>query len=362
VQRLRAGRSGRLGAGLPRSAPDCGFLGMGKPFGRPLSEATSSIKRTHRPCVIRSCALDRRGGVVSDMRDRDAPHSGRKSTRRRSLVVAGSVVFGLMVFWVAAPVAAQGTRGATTASRVLSRASIASRPALKANRGQLAAELKALARRKALLRSAGAVRERVLSRYRFRGLSSAAAIRLAEQRFPSVIAAPAWRGLRLPAGSRVSRYLGSSEAIVRSADGHGSLAISTGPLVGATSRGRRRAPLDLALSSLAGGFVPRSSSTRLRFPGLSSGMVTVGAGANGFRVSLVGAAAHRGVVENGHVAYGNVYRATDAFLQAIPAGAGGAELAYQLRAPTSPDDAHVSGLAVCRSGETLAVAGAREPG
>ena len=229
-------------------------------------------------------------------------------------------------------------------------------PGWEASRAQLAKEIAVLARRAAYLRGARASRERALSRVRFGALSNAAAIRLAEQRFPSVITAPAWRGLRLPAGSRVTRYMGSSEAVVRSADGRGSLAISTGPLVGETSRGRRTA-LDLALTRTRHGFVPRSSATPLRFPKISSGTIAVGSARDGFDMSLVGAAKQPGVIEHDHVAYGNVYREADAFLEAVPAGIGAVELSFQLRGPASP---RTFGLHLhLPVGDTVAVDGAR---
>jgi hypothetical protein len=49
-----------------------------------------------------------------------------------------------------------------------------------------------------------------------------------------------------------------------------------------------------------------------------------------------------------------VYRATDAFVEAVPAGTGGVELSYQLRSPSSPRTLRL--LFRLPRGETLALA------
>jgi hypothetical protein len=266
----------------------------------------------------------------------------------------GASCCALVVLGLSARVIAQQTHSSRSA-KALSRAWRTPQPGFKAMPLHLAREVRARARREAFLRSARAVRERRVSRSRYGRLSSAKAIRLAERLFPSVVSDSPWVGLRLPAGSRLVRYVGSDEAVLRSRTGHGSLVLSSGSLVGRTAGGRR-APVNLSLRRWGGGFVPRSAAIALRFPELASGAVRFGAGSDRFGVSLVGASSQPAIVEHGHLAFGNAYRATDAFVQALPSGTGGMELSYQLRSPSSPRTLGL--LFRLPSGETLALAGA----
>jgi hypothetical protein len=163
----------------------------------------------------------------------------------------------------------------------------------------------------------------------YRGLSASAALALARAEFPEMLSAPVWTGPVLAEGQRVVRYLGENEAQLSGPDGKGAVVTSTLALRGKRRNGER-APVDLRLEDVGGGFAPRSALNRVEIPARSDGVLRMSD--RGFGVRLASVEGRDGQLSDDRVFFANVAEDTDALMTSHP---GGAEVGWVLRSPAS---------------------------
>ncbi|HEX5309360.1 MAG TPA: RHS repeat-associated core domain-containing protein [Solirubrobacteraceae bacterium] len=157
-----------------------------------------------------------------------------------------------------------------------------------------------------------AVRERSLSRTDYEHLGPQAVLRAIDKAAPSVVKTPLPGVDHIPAGARVSRYLGEGVARVELAGGKRALVESMMPIATRTSSGRY-VPVDLALHESSQGFAADDPATSVSIPrSLGSGVRLAASGVSLTPVSGSGAPlSGTGNLDGGAVVYPNTTTDTD---------------------------------------------------
>lgn len=200
------------------------------------------------------------------------------------------------------------------------------------------------------LRSPEARAERRRSRERHRGLSAAAALDAGQAAFPEEFQAPLFDGARPDPGIRVVRRLRNGAAVAQSASGEKSILQSTVPLETENAAGDVK-PVDLSLAADGAGFRTRNALVDLRVSRRSRGGVAFADG--GFSVAPGGGSDAAAAESSDRVFFANTQTDADFVVAPRPAGA---ELAWQLRSPASPErlalDVELPAGAVLRRAQT----------
>jgi RHS repeat-associated protein len=175
-----------------------------------------------------------------------------------------------------------------------------------------------------------AVSARQASRNAFRGMSAARAASLTHETFPQILAVDGRRVL--PAGQRITRYLGDDAARVELAGHRHAVVESTVPIAAMNASGNH-VPLDLALRATDDAFQPSVAATGVRIPKhLDAGVQLTDSGLTVTPVQ--NAHGSQGTLDGAAVLYANTQTDTDTLVKPI---AQGAELDAMLRSPASPE-------------------------
>ncbi|HTA12020.1 MAG TPA: DUF6531 domain-containing protein, partial [Solirubrobacteraceae bacterium] len=181
-----------------------------------------------------------------------------------------------------------------------------------------------------------AVAARVVSASKFEHLSTAQAATVAREAFPRVVEDPAGGVPRLPAGESVVSFLTDRAARVDLGGGRHGVIESLAPIAVETSPGRR-APVDLSLVEVAGGFEPSRPVVGVRIPKhVSEGVRLAGTSVSLTPVDGSGSAlgGAEGIVDGAGVLYANTQSDADTLVKPT---ASGFEADTMLRSVESPE-------------------------
>lgn len=260
----------------------------------------------------------------------------RAAARRRRGFVSGAVVVlcaALVGMLVGGSVA--GARGDRTHNRALGlRAGARVRAFVPTRKELLAAARRARKAEHARwvwLHSPAVRAARAASRVEYRGLSSQAVASVAVHKFGGAFAgASATPATNAAVAGHVVRYVNSHEAIIRSGAKQ-RLAFSSLPLVSSRG-GHGRAPVDLRLRAVAGGFAPENPLQPLLIGSRVNDGVAVGG--DGLRFTMSGADVSARLVNGAGASFANV--ASDTDMEVAPTSTG-VDLYAVLRSPRSPE-------------------------
>jgi hypothetical protein len=160
------------------------------------------------------------------------------------------------------------------------------------------------------------------------------ALATAQSAFPELSAGPP-SGLPLAPGMSVARYVGDHSAQLSGPGGRGAAVISSLPLIGTTPSGAK-APVDLGLESVAGGFAPHSAGVPVVLPSSATG--TLSFPSQGFGLRMVGALDAPGRLSHDRVWFGDVEGQAASVDALVNADRAGAEVSYVIRSASSPED------------------------
>jgi len=173
------------------------------------------------------------------------------------------------------------------------------------------------------------------SRTEYTNESPAGAMLTADNVFAGWFTSPVYTGLPLAKGESVTRYIGSHEAAIATADGRRAAVLSTLPLMGHTPGGAQ-APINLSLQEAGGAYEPAASAASVLLPTSASGEVTFPD--QGFGVSLVGAGDQAAVLSHDRLFYGDAEgQSADTDLAFEPVQTG-VDVAWVIRSPSAPDE------------------------
>jgi RHS repeat-associated protein len=180
-----------------------------------------------------------------------------------------------------------------------------------------------------------AVVAREVSRTAYRHLTTAQALRVARQLFPSLIEGEEDGPLRLSAGQRITGYPADNAAQVAFPDNRHGLIVSTQPLAVEVSR-NRRVPVNLGLRYTAGGFAPSMPAVGVRIPRrLDDGVTLSSSGVSLTPLDARGIPldGSEGSLDGATVLYANTQTSMDTLVKPV---ADGFEMDSMLRSPESP--------------------------
>lgn len=182
------------------------------------------------------------------------------------------------------------------------------------------------------LRSPEAREARERSRDAYRDSSPAEAVLVAKQRFPYIMLTGPWKGLNLPNGHRVRRYLGDHAAVVETESGRGGSFVESVLPLRVEEAGEKR-PVDLTLEESGPDLVPTTPLHRVRIPKRLDGSM-VRLGGSGVGIAPADAADVGAINVDSTVFYPNTGRDTDFLAKPAPRGV---EVMLQLRSQASPE-------------------------
>ncbi len=163
---------------------------------------------------------------------------------------------------------------------------------------------------------------RLASRTRFEHLGAGAVDRLAADFFPTIVNEPSGGAVRLLAGGRISRYLGTNAADVTLPNGKHGVIEALEPIARPTAPGRFAA-LNLSLKDAGSSYVPAGATLSVHIPK----RLSVGVSMPGNSVSLVPSDAHgtplsgsAGALDGASVVYANTQTDADTLVKPTTSG------------------------------------------